>query len=123
GVGQSKRLLEMLKDIGIPVALWSTPSYALHLADVARAEGLEPRELGIRKGLFSGDAGLAVPGFREQIEETWGLVARDLWGMGEIGAPGAECGEANGLHYLGQGLFVVELIDPHSGARLPLAEG
>src|SRR5438093_10378369 len=63
GIGQSKRLLEILRDIGIPVSLWSTPSYALHLADVARAAGLEPRALGIRKGFFSGDAGMAVPGY------------------------------------------------------------
>src|SRR5205085_5915929 len=46
GIGQSKRLLEILRDIGIPVSLWSTPSYALHLAEVARTEGLEPRALG-----------------------------------------------------------------------------
>ena len=123
GVGQSKRLLEIIRDMRIPVCLWSTPSYALHLADVARGEGLEPSVLGIRKGFFSGDAGLAIPGYRADIEETWRMVARDLWGLGELGSLAAECQYATGLHYVGQGLFVAELIDPTSAEPLPLADG
>jgi phenylacetate-CoA ligase len=123
GVGQSKRLIEILSDLRIPATLYATPSYALHLAQVARQERVEPAELGIRKGLFSGDAGLAIPGYREQIEETWGMTARDIWGMGELGAPAAECEQASGLHYVGQGLFIVELIDPASGQVVTLADG
>ena len=42
GVGQSRRLLEILSDLGVPAALYSTPSYALHLATVAREEGRRP---------------------------------------------------------------------------------
>jgi len=122
-VGQSRRLLEIVRDMRVPVCLYSTPSYALHLARVARSEGLEPAALGIRKGFFSGDAGLAIPGYRAEIEETWRLVARDLWGLGELGAPGAECGRARGLHYVGQGLFVVELIDAESAEPVSFREG
>ncbi len=123
GVGQSKRLIEILKDMRIPVALWSTPSYALHLADVARAEGLDPRDLGIRKGFFSGDAGLAVPGYRARIEDALGLVARDMWGMGELGAPGAECRHGTGLHWLGQGHVIAEFIDPDTAEPIAMADG
>jgi phenylacetate-CoA ligase len=123
GVGQSKRLLEILKDMRMEVALWSTPSYALHLADVARGEGLDPVALGIRKGFFSGDAGLAVPGYRARIESALGLVARDLWGMGELGAPGAECRNVAGLHWLGQGHVLAEFIDPDTAQPIPMADG
>ncbi|HEV8676985.1 MAG TPA: AMP-binding protein [Methylomirabilota bacterium] len=123
GIGQSRRLLEIIRDMRIPVSLYSTPSYALHLAQVAREDGLEPARLGIAKGLFSGDAGLAVPGYRQQIERTWNLAARDIWGMGELGALAAECELVDGLHYLGQGLFVVELVDAETGAPRPLVEG
>jgi phenylacetate-CoA ligase len=122
-VGQSRRLLEILQDMRIPTALYSTPSYVLHLAQVARDAGLDPAELGLRKGLFSGDAGLAIPGYREQIEITWKMTAQDIWGMGELGAPAAECEYRTGLHYLGQGLLLAEFIDPISGAVLPLADG
>jgi phenylacetate-CoA ligase len=122
-VGQSKRLIEILRDMRIPCALYATPSYALHLAQVVRQEGLEPADLGLRKGLFSGDAGLAIPGYRAQIESTWRMTARDIWGMGELGAPAAECSRGDGLHYVGQGLFLVELIDPATGAVLPWTDG
>lgn len=123
GTGQSKRLLEIVRDMRIPVCLWSTPSYALHLAQVVRGEGLGPADLGIRKGFFSGDAGLGIPGYRQQIEDTWRMTARDLWGLGELGGPAAECRQAAGLHYVGQGFFIVELVEPESGAVLPLTEG
>lgn len=122
-VGQSRRLLEIIRDMRVPVCLYSTPSYALHLARVARGEGLNPDALGVHKGFFSGDAGLAIPGYRAQIEATWTMVARDLWGLGELGAPGAECPGAAGLHYVGQGLFVVELIDAESAEPVAVAEG
>ena len=62
GIGQSKRLLQVAADLETDAALYSTPSYAIHLAATARAEGIDPRELRIRKGLFSGDAGLEDPG-------------------------------------------------------------
>ena len=75
GVGQSERLLTMMAGIDRPVALWATPSYALRLAEVAREMGIDPRAVGIEKGFFSGEAGLQVPGYREQIEDS-GACAR-----------------------------------------------
>ena len=123
GIGQSQRLIEIVRDIGIPVALYSTPSYALHLAQVAWSQGIEPTSLGLRKGFFSGDAGLAIPGYREQIEATWNMVARDIYGLGEMGPLAAECPHGGGLHWVGQGLFLAELVDPLSGVVKPLVEG
>lgn len=124
GVGQSRRLLEILRDIRIPTCLYSTPSYALHLAAVARDEGLEPASLDLRKGFFSGEAGLAIAGYRDQIEDIWRMVARDIYGLGELGGFAAECRQSTGwLHYLGQGALMVELIDAESGDVLPLSEG
>lgn len=124
GIGQSRRLLEILRDIRIPVGLYSTPSYALHLAQVARSEGVEPAALGLRKGIFSGEAGLAIPAYRREIEETWHMLARDVYGLGELGGFAAECRHSTGLqHYLGQGAFVAELIDAEAGEVKPFAEG
>ncbi len=124
GIGQSRRLLEILRDIRIPVSLYSTPSYALHLAQVARSEGLEPAGLGLRQGIFSGEAGLAIEGYRREIEQTCGMVARDVYGLGELGPLGAECRHSRGLqHYLGGGLLIAELIEAESGAVRPLEDG
>lgn len=123
GVGQTRRLLEILGDLGAPAMLYGTPSYARHLAEVAREHDVEPRTLGIRRGLFSGDAGLANRAYREAIEETFGLVARNIYGTGETAPIAAECDVADGLHFLGQGAFHPELVDPADGSPLPLADG
>jgi len=45
-----------------PQAFYGTPSFALHLAEVARAEGYEPRDFGLKVMLFSGEPGASVPG-------------------------------------------------------------
>jgi phenylacetate-CoA ligase len=123
GVGQSKRLLEIVSDLGVPSALYSTPSYALHLAGVARNLGLEPRSLGIRRGLFSGDAGLENPAYRTEIEDAWDMVARSIYGTSETAPVAAECEVADGLHWLGQLAFLAEFVDPETGAAVPLEDG
>src|SRR5204862_437193 len=91
GVGQSERLLAMMAGISDPVGIWATPSYAVRLAEVAAGLGIEPRSVGLRHGYFSGEAGLQVPGYRERIEDTWGMVARDQYGTGELGLHSGEC--------------------------------
>ena len=116
GIGQSKRLLQVAADLGVDAALYSTPSYAMHLAATARAEGLDPAALRIRKGLFSGDAGLEDPGVRASIEEAFGMVARNIFGTSETAPIGAECDATDGLHFVGQGAYLAELIDVDSGA-------
>ena len=123
GVGQSKRLLEILADLGADAALYSTPSYALHLAGVAVAEGRQPRDLGLRRGLFSGDAGLANPAYRAEIEDAWGLVARNIYGTGETAPVAAECDAADGLHWLGQAAFLAEFVDPETGEPIEPTDG
>ncbi len=123
GVGQSRRLLEILADLGVPAALYSTPSYALHLAGVAREEGREPRDLGLARGYFSGDAGLGNPGYRAEIEDAWGMVARSIYGTSETAPVAAECDVADGLHWVGQGAFLAEFIDPESGEVIEPADG
>jgi phenylacetate-CoA ligase len=123
GIGQSRRLIEILRDVRMETCLWSTPSYALHLANVARDGGVDPVSLGLRKGFFSGDAGLAIPGYRREIEAALGLVASDIYGLGELGGFGAECRHRGGLHFLGADVVVAELIDPTTGDVLPVTEG
>ena len=123
GVGHSQRLLTTMAGLRDPVSIWATPSYAIRLAEVARDMGLEPRSLGLRKGYFSGEAGLQVPGYRERIEEIWGMVARDQYGTGELGLHSGECDQLNGVHFGGTGFAVAELIDPDTGDVLPFTEG
>ena len=123
GVGQSERLLRMMSAIKDEVCLWAPPSHAVRLAEVARDIGITPCEVGIAKGFFSGEAGMQVPGYRESIEETWGMRAWDMYGTGELALHSGECAYRNGVHYGGTGFAVMELIDPDTGAVLPFEDG
>jgi phenylacetate-CoA ligase len=123
GVGHSERLVTMMAGLSDPLGIWATPSYAVRLAEVAREMGLEPSAVGLRKGYFSGEAGLQVPGYREKVEELWGMVARDQYGTGELGLHSGECEALDGVHFGGVGFAVAELIDPDTGDVLPFEDG
>ena len=123
GVGNSERLIRMMAGLKDPVGIWATPSYAIRLAEVAREVGIEPRSVGLRRGYFSGEAGLQVPGYRERIQDTWDMVARDQYGTGELGLHSGECDYMNGVHYGATGIVAAELIDPDSGDPLPFIDG
>lgn len=123
GVGHTERLLTMMAGLRDPVGIWATPSYAVRLAEVAQSHGRDPRDIGLRRGYFSGEAGLQVPGFRERIEATWGMVARDQYGTGELGLHSGECDALDGVHWGGTGVAVAELIDPDTGDVLPFVDG
>jgi phenylacetate-CoA ligase len=101
-------------------ALVCTPSYALHLLQVARERGLDPRKLGVRTTVHAGEPGAGIPAVRARIEEGWGARAFDHAGMTEMGAYGYECRAQAGLH-VNESEFIAEVIDPATGA--PAREG
>lgn len=114
GVGHSGLLVRAIRDLGV-TAISCTPSYMVVLARVVREElKIEPRELGLRLGLYGGEPGMAIPGTRRAIEETWGLTARDAnYGMSDVLSNfAAECHARPELHFLGQGAILCQLIDP-----------
>ena len=96
-------------------ALVCTPSYALHLLDVAREQGMEPAKLPVRVTVHAGEPGAGIPAVRARIQEGWGARAYDHAGMTEVGAWGYECAEQAGLH-VNEAEFIAEVIDPSTGA-------
>lgn len=124
GVGQTADLIQTIRELEI-TAISATPSYMLPLAEAALAQGIRPRELGLRKGFFGAEPGMGEPGVRARMEETWGMVAMDAnFGMADvISIMGAECEKRLGLHFQAVGIVAVELIDPQSGAPLALVDG
>jgi len=123
GVGNSVRLIELVAAMATPWVLYSTPAYALRLAQVARDEGVDPRALRMTRGIFSGEGGLQVPGFRAAIESAWGCVARDVYGLSETGVMAAECDHLTGLHLITRGHFATELVDPATGEPVAPVDG
>jgi phenylacetate-CoA ligase len=67
-----------------PTAFYSTPTYALHLAQVAQDEGLNPRDFRLRTMFFSGEPGASIPGVRDKIEELYGARVIDCGSMAEV---------------------------------------
>ena len=88
-----------------------TPTYALHLAEVAEAEGIDIANGSIQTTIHAGEPGAGLPATRARIEEAWGATCYDHAGATEVGAWGFECQERDGMH-VNEGEFIVEVIDP-----------
>jgi len=124
GVGQTALLIQTIRELQVN-AISATPSYMLPLIEAVLAQGLNPRELGLRKGFFGAEPGMSEPGLRARMEETWGRRAMYAnFGMADIlSMMGSECDFRQGLHFHAQGAVAVELIEPETGTPLTLTEG
>jgi phenylacetate-CoA ligase len=91
-----------------------TPTYALHLADVARQEGMDIANSSVRVTIHAGEPGASIPATKRRIEDLWGARCYDHAGATEVGAWGFECQAQAGLH-INEGEFICEVIDPSSG--------
>jgi phenylacetate-CoA ligase len=122
GIGQSRRLLDLIPRLGI-TALFGTLSFPAYLAGRAREAGVEPRELGLRHIVTAGEPGAGLTAVREAIERDWGASVADTFGMSDVWSTmGGACGEGEGLHLTVGDHAVLELIDPDSGDALELED-
>ena len=81
--GMSARLVKWLNAIK-PTAFYGTPTYALHLAQVAADEKLNTRDFRLKIMFFSGEPGASIPGVRGRIEELYGAKVIDSGSMAEM---------------------------------------
>jgi len=100
--------------------LCCTPSYALHLAEVAREEGIDIAGCSVHTTIQAGEPGAGLPATRARIEQAWGATCFDHAGATEVGAWGFEVRGEDGL-FVNEGEFIFEVLDPISLA--PAAEG
>lgn len=110
--GNTARQLVLLQDLA-PDALICTPSYALNIAEVARAQGVNPQELPLQFGHFGGE--MWTEDMRRQIETELGVRAFNNYGLSEVIGPGVsgECAVQSGMH-IQEDHFIVECIDPET---------
>jgi phenylacetate-CoA ligase len=106
-----------------PTAFYSTPSYALHFADTARKEGIDPRSFGIRILFFSGEPGAGIPSTRKQIEEAYGGICVDMGSMAEVTPwmTDGECSRRTGMH-LWQDIVYTQVCDPQTFRPVPYGQ-
>lgn len=126
GVGDTSLLVRTILELGID-AISCTPSYPAVLERVIAAAfpDLRPAALGLRLGLFGGEAGLDNPAFRARLETTWGMRARNAnYGVSDVFCNFAgQTDRDNDLHFMALDVLHPELIAPDSGAVLPWREG
>ncbi len=115
--GQTKRQIIYLQDFGSTV-ITCTPSYALHLAEEAEAEGVRFSDIPLKYGIHGAEPWSEA--MRVKIQEKLGIIATDIYGLSEIIGPGVanECQEQIGLHIFDDH-FLPEVIDPQTGEPLP----
>ncbi|MBU1168087.1 MAG: phenylacetate--CoA ligase [Proteobacteria bacterium] len=119
--GNTKRQIVIMKDFG-PTILTATPSYSLHLAEVAKDMGISFKDLKFKFGIFGAEPW--SESMRDELEETLNITAVDIYGLSEVMGPGVaiECHEAkNGLHIF-EDHFIPEIINPETGEVLPYGE-
>jgi phenylacetate-CoA ligase len=91
-----------------------TPTYALHLAEVAEENGIDIAGSSVRIAIHAGEPGASLPFTRSRIERAWGADCYDCAGATEVGAWGFEDSAREGL-YVNEGEFMCEVLDPDTG--------
>jgi phenylacetate-CoA ligase len=116
----SEARLKLILDNQITM-LGCTPTYALRLAEVAAAQGIDLPSSSVRAILVAGEPGGSIPSVRLRIEEAWGARVFDHWGMTEIGPLASECDDDLANLTVLETECIAEIVDPVSGQ--PVAVG
>jgi phenylacetate-CoA ligase len=122
GVGNTDKLLAALERLQ-PEALACTPSYALHIAEVAASRKLSLAPL--RRVIVGGEPGGGEASFRGRLEAAFGgAKIYEIMGIGDIAASlWGECEEQAGMHFSAAEFIHVELIDPDTGSPKGMQDG
>lgn len=118
--GNSRKQIELMEDFNSTV-IHITPSYALHLKEVIEEEGIDPKDLPIKKAILGAEP--YTEATRDKIESQYGIDVYNGYGLSEMNGPGVafECSEKQGMH-IWEDFYIAEIIDPDSGKRLPDGE-
>ena len=121
GPGNTNRQIALMQDFKT-TTLHLTPSYALYLASVMHNEGLDPKKDFFLRRAYLGSEPYSEE-TRNKIEKFFGIDVYNSYGLSEMNGPGVafECMEKDGMH-LWEDNFIMEIIDPETGDKLPEGE-
>ncbi|WP_205596279.1 phenylacetate--CoA ligase PaaK [Modicisalibacter sp. 'Wilcox'] len=119
--GQTEKQVQLLRDFQADIIM-ATPSYMLNIADEIERQGIDPRELPLRLGIFGAEPW--TDSMRATLEQRLGIDALDIYGLSEVIGPGVgmECLETKDGPTLWEDYFYPEIIDPATGEVLPDGE-
>ncbi len=115
-VGNTERQIELMQDLHA-TAIACTPSYLLHIGEVAEKMGINlGKDTDLRVGILGAEPWSET--MRDRIQNWLGIKAYDIYGTSELSGPMfCECSEQNGFHVWGD-LAFIEILDPDSGESL-----
>lgn len=119
-VGNTKKQLQFMTDFNATV-LACTPSFAAHLGESIRNNGISEKDIKLRIGIFGAEPWTNE--LRSQIERLINIKAYDIYGLSEVIGPGVsmECPCHCGNHVF-EDHFIPEIIDPETLEILPDGE-
>lgn len=115
--GNTERQIMFIKDLNATI-LCCTPSYAAYLGETMKEMGMSPEDIPLKAGIFGAEAWSEE--MRQDIQNTLGIKAYDIYGLTELSGPGVsfECSAQSGMH-INEDHFIAEIIDPETGEVLP----
>jgi phenylacetate-CoA ligase len=115
-VGNTERQIELMQDLHT-TAIACTPSYLLHMGEVAEKMGVSIKEdTDLRLGVLGAEPWSDT--MKKRIEDWLGIKAYDIYGTSELSGPMfCECSEQKGFHVWGD-LAYIEVLDPKTGESL-----
>jgi len=115
--GNTERQIMFIQDLKSTI-LCCTPSYAAYIGETMKEMGLTPDQIPLKAGIFGAEAWSEE--MRQDIQNTLGIKAYDIYGLTELSGPGVsfECSEQSGMH-INEDHFIAEIIDPETGEVLP----
>ena len=102
-----------------PTVFIGMSSFALHLANLAEAKGIDLAASSVQKIVCSAE--VLSPAKREKLSRLWGVEVFDVFGMSEAGLMGAESKAHDGIH-IWTDMFFIEVVDPETGKSVPEGE-
>ncbi|MGD1004705.1 MAG: phenylacetate--CoA ligase [Methanoregulaceae archaeon] len=119
-VGNTERQIELMQDLRA-TAIACTPSYLLHMGEVAEKMGVSiKKDTKLRVGILGAEPW--TERMRIRMEDWLGIKAYDIYGTSELSGPMfTECSEQKGFHVWSD-LALVEIVDPKSGEQLEPGE-
>lgn len=114
--GGTKKQIDLIRDLRVS-AIACTPSYLVHMIEVAEGMGIDFRQDTRMRAAILG----AEPwseNMRRHIEERMGIKAQNCYGASELSGPlFTECHEQDGIHIWGD-LCLLEVVDPETGEHV-----
>jgi phenylacetate-CoA ligase len=119
--GQTEKQVQLIKDFE-PDIIMVTPSYMLNIADEIDRQGIDPKKLPLRLGIFGAEPWTNE--MRTELEDRLGIQALDIYGLSEVMGPGVgmECLETKDGPTIWEDHFYPEIVNPDTGDVLPNGE-